>query len=93
MKNYVDFLASTATNHIITTGLGDWYDIGPKPAWGSQLTPVSFTGTAIYYYDNLIMHNIAKQLGKQHDAENFKNKSEAIRASFNNEFYKPVTGL
>lgn len=92
MKNYVAFLSSTAKNNIITIGLGDWYDIGPKPAWGSQLTPVSFTGTAIYYYDNLIMYNIAKLLNKEQDVEAFKNASEQIRFSFNKEFYKPQTG-
>lgn len=93
MKKYVNFLASTTKNNIITTGLGDWYDIGPKPAWGSQLTPVSFTGTAVYYYDNIIMYNIAKLLGKEKDAEHFKNSSEQIRKAFNDEFYKPETGL
>jgi hypothetical protein len=34
MKRYVAFLGSTATNHIVTTGLGDWYDLGPKRSRG-----------------------------------------------------------
>ncbi|MFC4210246.1 family 78 glycoside hydrolase catalytic domain [Pedobacter lithocola] len=93
MKSYVNFLASTAKNNIITTGLGDWYDIGPKPAWGSQLTPEPFTGTAIYYYDNLIMYNIAKQLGKDDDAADFKKSSDQIRKSFNDKFFNKETGL
>jgi alpha-L-rhamnosidase len=93
MKGYVNFLASTAKDNIITIGLGDWYDIGPKPAWGSQLTPEPFTGTAIYYYDNLIMYNIAKQLGKDKDAAFFKESSDRIRTSFNNKFYNKETGL
>ncbi|MEO7767638.1 MAG: family 78 glycoside hydrolase catalytic domain, partial [Ferruginibacter sp.] len=93
MKNYVAFLSSTAKDHIITTGLGDWYDIGPKPAWGSQLTPVSFTATAIYYYDNLIMYNVALRLGKENDAGYFKTSSEKIRTAFNKNFFNPATGL
>ncbi|TCD28563.1 alpha-L-rhamnosidase [Pedobacter psychrodurus] len=93
MKKYVAFLSSSAQNNIIVTGLGDWYDIGPKPAWGSQLTPVSFTGTAIYYYDNLIMYNIAKQLGKQSDADMYHRSSEQIRKSFNDKFFNPTSGL
>ena len=93
MKKYVAFLSSTAKNNIIVTGLGDWYDIGPKPAWGSQLTPVSFTGTAIYYYDNLIMCNVAGQLGKQADAEAYRKSSEDIRKSFNDKFYNTASGL
>jgi len=92
MKKYVDFLSKESVNNIIHTGLGDWYDIGPKEPWGSQLTPVSYTGTAIYYYDNWIMYNIAKKLNKTADAEKFKNASEQIHAAFNKEFYKPETG-
>ncbi len=89
MKKYVAFLSATAKNNIITVGLGDWYDIGPKEPWGSQLTPVSFTATAIYYYDNWIMARIAQLLGKKTDADAFGKKAEAIRTSFNKEFYQP----
>lgn len=47
MKRYVAYLGSRATNHIVSHGLGDWYDIGPKPpgfakaAWhsASRRTP------------------------------------------------------
>lgn len=92
MKNYVNFLASTAKNNIIPVGLGDWYDIGPKEPWGSQLTPVPFTATAIYYYDNWILANVAALLGKQEDAVAFKKAADDIRVSFNKEFYKAETG-
>jgi alpha-L-rhamnosidase len=87
------FLSAEAKDHIIYTGLGDWYDIGPKAPWGSQLTPVSFTGTAIYYYDNRIMYNIANQLGNEKDAEGFKMEYERVRMAFNKTFYHPETGL
>lgn len=93
MKRYVGFLSGEAKGNIVSTGLGDWYDLGPKEPWGSQLTPVSFTATAIYYYDNWIMYNIAKQLGKEQDADAFKISSEKIRASFNDTFFNPNTGL
>jgi hypothetical protein len=93
MKRYVAFLDSTAKNNIITIGLGDWYDIGPKPAWGSQLTPIEFTGTAIYFYDNQIMAQIAAILGKTNDAKYYKQRTEAIRHSFNKAFYKPEKGI
>jgi hypothetical protein len=93
MKRYVAFLDSTSKNNIMTIGLGDWYDIGPKPAWGSQLTPIEFTGTAIFFYDNQIMSQIATILGKTNDAEFYKQRTEAIRQSFNKEFYKPEKGI
>lgn len=93
MKRYLAFLDSSATQHILTTGLGDWYDIGPKEPWGSQLTPISFTGTAIYYYDYQLMGRMAKLLGKDEDANRFRVKGDSIRQAFNQKFYHPETGL
>lgn len=92
MKRYVAFLTSTAQDNIINFGLGDWYDLGPKPPWGSQLTPVPLTATAIYYYDNLIMAQAAALLGKTDDARQFAEQAKAIRVSFNRTFFKPETG-
>jgi hypothetical protein len=92
MKRYVAFLASTAEDNIIHFGLGDWYDLGPKAPWGSQLTPVPLTATAIYYYDNLIMAEMATLLGKPADARQFEQQVQAIRASFNRKFFKPGSG-
>ncbi len=92
MKRYVAFLGSTAKNNIIPTGLGDWYDLGPKAPWGSQLTPVSLTATATYFYDNWILAQTARLLGKTADAEFFDKHAAEIRISFNNEFFKSETG-
>jgi hypothetical protein len=92
MKRYVAFLASSAKANILTAGLGDWYDLGPKPPWGSQLTPVPYTATAIYYYDNWIMSRIAKLLGNESDAATYAKAADNIRDAFNKEFYKPETG-
>lgn len=88
MKRYVAFLEATSKDNIVHTGLGDWYDIGPKPAWGSQLTPVSFTATATYFYDNQLMSKMAALLGLKSDAETYAQKAEVIRQAFNKEFYK-----
>ncbi|WP_428331544.1 family 78 glycoside hydrolase catalytic domain [Mucilaginibacter sp.] len=90
MKRYVAFLDSTTKDNILYTGLGDWYDIGPKPAWGSQLTPVSFTATAIFYYDCQIMSRIAGILGKTEDAALYKQKELAVKTAFNKMFFDPV---
>lgn len=92
MKRYVAFLDSSAQNGILTAGLGDWYDLGPKPPWGSQLTPVPYTATAIYYYDNWIMSRIAKLVDKEEDAARFVKAADNIRTAFNNQFYKKETG-
>lgn len=93
MKRYVAFLTSTAQDHLIPFGLGDWYDLGPKAPWGSQLTPVPFTATAIYYYDNLLMAEMARLVGQPADAEEFLQRAQAIRASFNRNFFKPETAV
>jgi hypothetical protein len=92
MVRYVEFLAGTAKDDIVTVGLGDWYDIGPKPPWGSQLTPRPFTATAIYYLDNCLLAKIAELLGKIDDAERFGRRADRIRAAFNRQFFDPTTG-
>jgi hypothetical protein len=92
MKRYVAFLGSTATNHIVTTGLGDWYDLGPKPPWGSQLTPPALTATAFYQHYNWILARTAGLLGKPDEAKQFDELAEEIRAAFNQRFFNPATG-
>jgi len=87
MKRYLTFLDASASENILNIGLGDWYDIGPKPAWGSQLTPVAFTATAIYFYDYQVMGQMAIAIGKTADAQQFEEKAEAIRLAFNKKFY------
>jgi len=92
MKRYLAFLDATSTGHLLSTGLGDWYDIGPKPAWGSQLTPVSFTASAIYAYDYEIMCKMAGLLNKTQDASRFEERRQVIRRAFNQKFYNQQTG-
>jgi hypothetical protein len=91
MKRYVAFLGSTARDHIVTTGLGDWYDIGPKPPWGSQLTPPALTATAFYQHFNWILARTAELLGKRDEAKQFDALAGDIRVAFNKTFYHPET--
>jgi alpha-L-rhamnosidase len=92
MKRYVAFLGSTAQNGIVSIGLGDWYDLGPKPPWGSQLTPEALTATAFYYYDNWILAQMARLLGKSDEAAQFAALAVQIRDAFNKKFYNPQNG-
>jgi hypothetical protein len=92
MKRYAAFLGRTATNHIVTTGLGDWYDLGPKPPWGSQLTPPALTATAFYQHYNWILARAAEMLGQPGEAKHFDELAEEIRAAFNRQFFNPATG-
>ncbi|HEY4416610.1 MAG TPA: family 78 glycoside hydrolase catalytic domain [Verrucomicrobiae bacterium] len=91
MERYVAFLSTTAKDHIITTGLGDWYDLGPKPPWGSQLTPPALTATAFYQHYNWILARTAELLGKPDKAKYFDSAAKQIRDAFNERFFNPQT--
>ncbi len=86
MARYVAYLGSKAKDHIVSHGLGDWYDIGPKPPGVSQLTSLGVTATAVYYQDVKIMEEAARILGRLEDAKNYGALAAAIRESFNQTF-------
>jgi hypothetical protein len=93
MKRYVDYLAGRATNHIVNYGLGDWYDLGPKSPGIAQLTPISLTATAFYYYDTWILAQTAALLGKPDEAQQFETRAAEIRTAFNEKFYDATNRL
>ncbi|MCC3160419.1 glycoside hydrolase family 78 protein [Hymenobacter sp. 15J16-1T3B] len=91
MQRYAAYLATKANGHILTQGLGDWYDLGPKPPGVSQLTPMGVTGTAIYYYDLTTLGAVARLLGKSEDAGQYERLAAEVRAAFNAKFFNPAT--
>ncbi len=91
MKAYLAYAGSQATNDIVSFGLGDWFDVGPKKPGVSQLTPVALTATAFYYEDAAVLAQVAALLGKTNDAEAFSALAGQIRNAFNREFYNPTT--
>jgi hypothetical protein len=92
MKRYTDYLASTADGHIVSHGLGDWYDLGDQPPGESQLTSKGVTATAIYYYDVCIMQQVARLLEKPDDEAFFARRAEEIREAFNRKYFDAETG-
>lgn len=92
MQRYVDYLASRADGHIVSHGLGDWYDVGPKPPGVAQLTPIPLTATAIYYEDMRAMARIANVLAKPSDAIRYEKQAAEIAAAFNRKFFNAETG-
>jgi alpha-L-rhamnosidase len=92
MKRYVAYLESKATGDIVSHGLGDWYDIGPRAPGRAQLTPIPLTATAFFYYDTLILSRMAELLGKADEAKKYAKQATEIRDAFNKEFYNPTTG-
>jgi alpha-L-rhamnosidase len=92
MKRYVAYLGTRASNHIVSHGLGDWYDIGPKPPGVAQLTPVALTATAFYYYDARVLAQIAARLGEGDDAKRYEELAANIRSAFNQKFFDTANG-
>ena len=91
MKRYVAYLTSKADNHIVSHGLGDWYDLGPNSPGESQLTSKGVTATAIYYYDVNIMRQSAKLLGKPADEAYFAGLAAEIKEAFNRKYFNAET--
>jgi hypothetical protein len=92
MKHYFAYLESRATNDIVSDGLGDWFDVGPKKSGASQHTPPPVTATAFYFYDAKILAQIAEVLGHAQAANEFTAKAEQIRASYNANFFNATNG-
>ena len=92
MKRYVAYLDTKASFNIVSFGLGDWYDLGPKPPGVAQLTPKELTATAFYYYDTWILAQTAKLLGKDAEAKQFAGKADEICAAFNAKFFNRTNG-
>ncbi len=91
MKRYVAYLGSKATDGIVSHGLGDWYDLGPKAPGFAQLTPVPLTGTAFYYRDARIVAQVATLLGRTDESVQYERLASRIRTAFNEEFYNAET--
>src|SRR2546430_607418 len=87
MKSYVEYLHGKEHEGIIEYGLGDWYDIGPTPPAVSQLTSLGVTGTAIYYFDTIILRNVAELLGRSDDVDRYQAHADRILEAFNAKFF------
>ncbi|MBS1805179.1 MAG: family 78 glycoside hydrolase catalytic domain [Acidobacteria bacterium] len=83
MQKYLDFLHTEAKDGILSEGLGDWYDMGPKPPGYAQLTGMKVTATAIYYRDLSLMSQIASLLGKTDDAARYSSLASEVGKSYN----------
>src|SRR5690606_30265419 len=63
MKKYVDYLTTTATDHIVSHGLGDWYDYGEHAAGYSKNSPVALSATSHYFMGTKLVARAAGMLG------------------------------
>lgn len=91
MKRYVDYLSTRATNHIVSHGLGDWYDYHGERAGFSKNTPVPLVATAHYYHYIDLLTRTAEMLGNKEDAARYGELLPAVKKAFNNTFFHAET--
>lgn len=92
MKRYVDYLGTKAEGYILSHGLGDWCDLGPKYPGRAQLTSLAGTATPIYYMDAVTIARAAEKMGHKQDAVRYGNLAENIRRAYNAAYYHPEQG-
>jgi hypothetical protein len=88
MKRYLAYLETKSINNLLFHGLGDWYDIGPNNPGTAQLTPISLTASAFYFYDAYIISKAASLLGYEDDVKYYANMADEIRTAFNQKFFR-----
>jgi len=89
MQRYAAYLESRSDNHLLEYGLGDWYDIGPRPPGESQLTAKGVTASAIFYQDLKTMASIATVLGRAANAARYTEAARQVKDAFNARFFHP----
>jgi hypothetical protein len=91
MKKYVDYLGTKATNHIVSHGLGDWYDYGTHAAGYSKNSPIALSATSHYFYGASLVAKAAKLLNKTEDVAKYETLTADIKNAFNAVFFNPET--
>ena len=91
MRRWVDYLTSRAENHVLSFGLGDWYDYGDYKAGYSRNTPVPFVATAYYFYALQYLVKSAELVGNKFDATHYASLAEKVRKVLNTKFFNAET--
>lgn len=91
MRRYVDYLKTRADNHILSFGLGDWYDYGDFRAGFSRNTPVPLVATAHYYMTVMYLIEAAKMVGNDYDIRYYGSLAQDISIAFNKRFFDKNT--
>jgi hypothetical protein len=93
MMKYVAYLKTKSSAGILDYGLGDWYDYGPNHPGIAQLTPVSLTATAIYYYDLGLLNKMALLLAYKEDAAQLQIQAAAVKEAFTKKFFHAASNM
>lgn len=92
MRRYTDYLTSRSAGHIVSHGLGDWYDYGDFRAGFSRNTPVPLVATAHYYLCLQRVAQAAQMVGNMYDAAYYTGLAEQVCRAFNAKFFDAATG-
>jgi alpha-L-rhamnosidase len=84
MAEFLDHMGGLAKDYIVSDGYGDWC---PPGGARPKETPVALTSTAYYFYDTIVMVNIANILGKKADVERYVQLASSIRKAYIDRFY------
>jgi alpha-L-rhamnosidase len=91
MKKYAAYLDGRAARHLLSPGLGDWFDLGPNPPGPSQLTPLGLTATAIYFQDLELLSKMAALLGYGDESKTYRGLANEVKDAFNGEYFNQDT--
>ena len=89
MRRYVDYLTSRADDGIVSHGLGDWYDYGPRRPGFAQNTPIPLVATAHYIYDLQLICEAARMTNHIEDVQKYEALYNETVLSFNHHFFHP----
>lgn len=82
-KRYLEYLQTREeANGTINHGLGDWL------LYKAQ-TPVDFMATCFYYWDNVLMAQMARLTGREPEAAPYEAKAEKLKVLINELFFDP----
>ena len=92
MRRYADYLDGKLQDGLLSFGLGDWYDIGPKPPGVAQLTTLPVTATATWYEILAVMAQVARVLDRpETEAAGYARRAAAAKAAFNGRLFHSDT--
>lgn len=93
MKKYVDYLSTTAKDHIVSHGLGDWCDYRKDHPYGpSQNTPVPLSATAHYYMVIDYLVQAAEITNRADDIVRYTILRGQVKEAFNRTFFNEESG-
>ena len=93
MKDYVDYIGTTAEDCLVSWTLGDWGDVSHMEKGGQyRLTPVVESSTCAYYYLATLIKDAAVCLGWIRMPNSMESLANRIRDQFNDHFFDHEKG-